>query len=1119
MDFFNSLSQVAKNRNNFKRWENKQHNEEAQREELARRRQYSPTELQKAKEYGNTIIDVVDVMDNHSENVAENVETAIDPLSSLATFAAFIGGNWLVGTKSTSKLQNKIYKIKNDAYKSEEYKQLEKRVDEYCSNNNIRTRYYDILNKRSIKKIKDPELRKDLSVMQKRISEETTKYSKQILRNHGLVGLATIGVFIASTLLEAKLQTDSSKIARYQARKVLEDPKEFVTYTPEQIKNAKNELAEHPELIKKEKKSKLQSGMFKSIYGILRDKRAYDNDKTAREDNSQKVARPLTKEELIQAEKDKEVIQRTIRIINNEAEKNSENMETAANVIMNTTPILGATVGAATGWILDKFNVLDKFVNNTIEKEGSTDSLKLYKELKNSKKTGFSYLKQWFEFRDSMWHDESRIKSNTEGVKVKPKKANFNKFVKKIFATGFAHKSGKKWILGIFGSITTGFAGMIIALKLQKSAARAGRYTAKRELEKHPENFIGYTQEEYDEVKDVQNNKKKPNKIKEYALFIPNVIKQYLDYNKYRNHEFKEKQALKDILKKQDISAEQLRDAKNLQRKLFNTFEKVDDNSQVYSESMEAATEIAQPFVQYGGILLALSPFIYTGIQVARGKITPAKLLDKITSKLSSGSNIMKKKWFKKYLGNVEKNITNVVNNVDTKKTIWTPSGKTQLDMKPIGAILKDVDLQKDPITKVFSKVLENTNMSLEKFKKLSNEDQVKYLYMLKDSVKNTVEKIPNYDSSKIDNFFSVMINGNSYSSGAHIKMTPQLRTDVIDLLLNPKNIPTQERAEQAFKTLTMATGEEFANTVAIFRPVFDQAKEFATNKNVQETIANLKAKIAETAQKADGRFPLNEKYISLLKKVIGEEKFNECLSQGTRENIRIFLNNTKNQAIAKPDEIPDIVGIPTAEALKLAEAATNRVKSATFKDAFNLLPAKLTNPKKALAEFKTSIEKMSPEKYEEFADFQLRMSSMDKETLLKIIPKIEKILENLPKEELDKITSKLVQEFNEHPDEVLKLLSSGKISNIFITPELKKALVVAGISWTVFSVAMTYAVEAWLANMQLKAGRLGVMKAMESLNDTAYYANIEPTTEPKRNENVSPVNANKETNLLKKIS
>ncbi len=29
---------------------------------------------------------------------------------------------------------------------------------------------------------------------------------------------------------------------------------------------------------------------------------------------------------------------------------------------------------------------------------------------------------------------------------------------------------------------------------------------------------------------------------------------------------------------------------------------------------------------------------------------------------------------------------------------------------------------------------------------------------------------------------------------------------------------------------------------------------------------------------------------------------------------------------------------------------------------------------------------------------------------------------------------------------------------------------------------------------MQLKAGRLGVMKAMESLEDPRYYANIEPT-------------------------
>ena len=135
---------------------------------------------------------------------------------------------------------------------------------------------------------------------------------------------------------------------------------------------------------------------------------------------------------------------------------------------------------------------------------------------------------------------------------------------------------------------------------------------------------------------------------------------------------------LKDLLKKQDITPEQLREAKNLQRKLFNTFEKVDDNSQVYSESMEAATEIAQPFIQYGGIALTVSPAIYTLVQIVRGKITGAKLLDKIVNKLNSTTNLMQKKWFKKYLSHVEDNVSIVLDNVNVGKN------------KPMAALLKE---------------------------------------------------------------------------------------------------------------------------------------------------------------------------------------------------------------------------------------------------------------------------------------------------------------------------------------------------------------------------------------------------------------------------------------------
>ena len=44
MDFFNSLTQVAKNNKNFKQWEEQQADTQAQREELYKRRKYSDAE-------------------------------------------------------------------------------------------------------------------------------------------------------------------------------------------------------------------------------------------------------------------------------------------------------------------------------------------------------------------------------------------------------------------------------------------------------------------------------------------------------------------------------------------------------------------------------------------------------------------------------------------------------------------------------------------------------------------------------------------------------------------------------------------------------------------------------------------------------------------------------------------------------------------------------------------------------------------------------------------------------------------------------------------------------------------------------------------------------------------
>lgn len=1072
MDFFNSLSQVTKNRSNFKKWEDNQRNENAQREELAKRRQHTPEELQKAKELGTTIVDVIDVMDNHSENVAENVETAVDPLSQIATIAGLFGLNWLAfKTKSKKDLQN-ILDFNSNIRKTEKYQELAQKVEEHLKKTDKPLGMFErITDKKTIRRIQDPELKQELTAFKKASKKQLIKYLKGAGYAHGLAMLGTVGLFIASTIYEAKLQTDSSKIARYQARKVLEDPKEFVNYTPEQIEAAKKELAEHPELTKKDKKSKLQSGMFKSIYNIIKDNKAYKNDKAAREDNSQKVTRELTPEERIQAEKDQEVIQRTVRILNNEAEKNSENMEVAGNVLIYGTPFLGGAIGAATGWVLNKLKVFDKFVENRINKVGSEETKKLYEALKDPKLKGFMHHAKWAQFAKSMMEDIG----NSGGKK------QLDKSFKDMTATMFVNRVGKQWIFGAFGFVLTSIAGAIIGLKLQKSAARAGRFTAKRELEKNPENFIGYTKDDYEEVQDVKTTDKKPNKFKEYALFLPNVMKQYCAYNKYKKNEYKEKQALKDLLKKQDVTPEQLREAKNLQRKLFNTFEKVDDNSQVYSESMEAATEIAQPFIQYGGIALTVSPAIYTLVQVVRGKITGAKLLDKIVNKLNSTTNLMQKKWFKKYLSHVEDNVSIVLDNVNVGKN------------KPMAALLKDVDLQKDPMLEVISKIYSNGKDGLEGFKKLSNEDQIRFIYNLKNTFDKAIELNPSLNLKKadIDNFFNVITHGWGTKAKKSINMTPELRAQILDMMLNPKNI-SPEQAEKARKALELATNEEFANTVYLLSPKLHGVIEAIKSSNLSEKLGELSAKLEEMAQKSNGLVPLNAKTINLLKRILGEEKFNACLSEGSQFNIKSFLNPQANGAIAKPEELSTLAGILPDEAMNLAKAVGNRVKNATFKDTFGIA-SNIASPKAFLAKYQTFIEKMSSEEFATFAEERLHMSNMTKDMMLGMIPKVQKVFENLPKEELDRITSKLVEEFNKRPDEMIKLMTSGKLSSIFITPQLRTALAAAGISWAAFTIGITYLAEAIMADMQLKAGRLGVMKAMESLEDPAYYADIEP--------------------------
>lgn len=1150
MDFFNSLSQIAKNKNNFNKWEENQKQEQAKREALYQKRQYSDEELANAKALGKNIIDVVDIMDNHSESVAENVETAVQPIVAGIPILTILGSTLAYIKYIAEPIDKKVWQHIKELDKNEDATKLCNRITEFNNQNGIKNpNFYTwgLTKERKIKKIKDPKLKAEAMDFYKQFKKDIAPLRhKATIGKYGAIA-GFLFSFVASNIYAAKLQVDSSKIARFQARKALEDPKAFVNYTPEQIEKAKQEIADHPELKKQSHKDKLKTGMLPSIINLFKDRKAYKNAIKNDTDESKKVTRDLSPEELTQAKKDQEVLQRTVRVINNEAEKYSENMEVASQVLINGTPFLGAGVGLVVGTILNKTGILKKIISNKVNKNGSEKTKELYNEFAKLNENAPGYHIKWKQFFTSYMDDiqQANLKdvNNTIGQNSKIQK-NIIKNGKQAISGLIAHKWGRKGLIGGIGSIVTGFAGLLIGLKLQKSSARAGRYTAKRELEKDPRNFIGYTKEDYEEVKDVKSTKKPESKIKEYAMFIPTVLKQYYAYEKYKNTEFKQNKLLQEQLQKQDVTEEQLRDAKNLQRKLFNTFEKVDDNSQAYSESMEAAVEIAQPVVTYGGLLALLTPFIYIGAQIKKGKITGGKVLEKAINFFSKSSEKLQSKWFKKYLSNVEKNIPYKV-------------GGTNVKYKPAATILKEINLQNDSVFDIISKAYKNLQNSTTELRKIPEYEQFKQIYSFRKTIKSYLMLKDKNTAEKVDKVLEQINIAN-----------PATRADMLDILLNPKNIKnmSKENYDKAYsalrKIIDNTIGREkidkfYSNIHNAFKEI--ELDDFKSNIiGLLNDIPELKTKIPQ--EKVEKAFKTLDELINGNNEAIFNNTINKQIDNlfshknvteaiNTLEQISNELKNipeilNKNPELnnmlnmLKTKEIPinaDIIkelkkfnieinpetkSLRINDALNILSKTKDKIKAFTIKDIYQNIPKDIINPKKSLQSFKTHIESLTDEQFAQQMG-NIGFSSIDKETMMKILPKVEKILDNIPKEEMQKIWTTLITEFNEHPDEFIKLVKTGKIGNIFITPGLKNTLAALGISWTVFTLAITYAIESWLADMQLKAGRLGVMKAIESLNDPRYYANIESTESHKEpstaNTNIN-ANSNLNSNLLARI-
>lgn len=559
MTFFNTFSEISKNKDNFKQWEQDKADQQAKREKYFAQNPISEQQKKQAKEFGRVVVDTVDFMDAQSENKSESVEMASEMTtgitSAIAFAATFVGlaknhGNKAKKLSDTnSKLSQLAFELKEDNPEHmaiiEDLKEhrlaRENKKFKFLSLSFSLDGYYNIYDKKKFDKLSD----KTKEYFKEAVNEASMKNAKTlkggVLRTIAIPALVSLGIGTVGQVFGTMLQIKASRVARYQAREELKDTKNFVEYTDEQKEEAKKYIAGIN--IPKEKKS----GSIKDIRSVMKD---YGNYQAESEKLNNTHFYNLEEANPEEAYRKQKVINTSIKKINNKAEEYAENMETSAGVLFGCSVLGGALFGKIADFIIKKS---DRAKKSAMEKARFAGK---------------------------------KVVEETEDNLDEVKKVGFFKRLKKTIGE-VAKKSP-----GTFGAILSAIITIPIATKITKEASRAGRYKAKRELEEKPENFIYVDKEQLASI-DAQGEVKKDSVV-DVIKFIPESIKTIREYEKYKKTTLREKKAELEALKMTKISDEQMKNAANLQARLYKSFDVIDDHSEQYSEHMEAACEIVK---------------------------------------------------------------------------------------------------------------------------------------------------------------------------------------------------------------------------------------------------------------------------------------------------------------------------------------------------------------------------------------------------------------------------------------------------------------------------------------------------------------------------------------------
>ncbi len=324
--FLNSINEVRKNYKKFDAWEQVQADERAQKEYLSKTLDIPEDKVELTTNKAKAVIRATEIMDKRSEDNCENMEQ----------LTGFVTGIPLaIGSFALPPLcETYFVKIIEKANKKIEDLQL-------------------VLNSPDTSDAIKESTKKEI----KRITEKVSDLSMKKGLYGQFLSVPVLLVMAAGAILWGNSkQKEASRIGRYQAKQnELKDVRNFVIYTPEQIKQAEEIIKNIPD--EKEKNSIIK--MFSELKAVSKDKKAYKQWlKTKDPQEIEKLkALSFTPEQLALGEEDKELIVDTVKEINIKAEEYSENVENAFDTLGTTSWLIATPLGFLINKALKAFKV------------------------------------------------------------------------------------------------------------------------------------------------------------------------------------------------------------------------------------------------------------------------------------------------------------------------------------------------------------------------------------------------------------------------------------------------------------------------------------------------------------------------------------------------------------------------------------------------------------------------------------------------------------------------------------------------------------------------------------------------------------------------------------------